>query len=203
MVGDDEWPGRMKFSSTTAKVKHSPFAFTELEDFLTQKQADNALGWLEQSLQWKLRVESFYEQYEFSLLSFRPTSSLSYLVETHFMAAIEKWIRHCFGVNTPLELVDISAHKLTVGQTIRIHNDYIGPEETHRVVIHLNRGWSMTDGGLLMLFGSERAEDVEIVIPPRHGSAFAFEISRRSYHAVSTIRSAARYTLVYSYRVAD
>jgi hypothetical protein len=37
----------------------------------------------------------------------------------------------------------MSAHKLTAGQTIRIHNDWIRGEETHRVLIQVNDGWSM------------------------------------------------------------
>ena len=190
----------MNVGSTAAKVVRSPFLFIKLADMLTHEEANRALSWLEISSVWQLRTESFYEQYEFGLLSSPPSTSLCFLVDTHFVAKISANLRHFLDVDLPLELVNIAAHKLTVGQTIRVHNDFIGPDETHRVVIHLNRGWSMEDGGLLMLFGSDRAEDVRLVVPPRHGSAFAFEISQRSYHAVSTVRKGPRYSLVYTFR---
>ena len=90
--------------------------------------------------------------------------------------------------------------RLVVGQTIRVHNDYIGGAETHRMLVQLNRGWDAANGGLLMLFDSDRAEDVSAVIIPRHGSALAFAISPKSFHAVSTIVSGARFTLVYTFR---
>jgi Rps23 Pro-64 3,4-dihydroxylase Tpa1-like proline 4-hydroxylase len=101
-----------------------------------------------------------------------------------------------------LALIDITAHRLVAGQTIRLHNDYIGHAETHRLLVHLNRGWDAAKGGLLMLFGSHRPEDVRAAIIPRHGTAFAFAISPKSFHAVSTILSGDRFTLVYTFRKA-
>ena len=184
-----------------AETVQTPYPYLDLPDFLDQKLADRALEWLETKAPWRLRVESFYEQHEFSLLSFRPPAALSFLVESRYVEAMTKFLRSRFDVKAPLALVNVSAHRLTSGQTIRVHNDYLGPEETHRVLIQLNRAWSMANGGLLMLFGSDRAEDVRVAILPRHGSAFAFEISPRSYHAVSTIRNGERFTLVYTFRV--
>ena len=189
----------MNIGSAAAQVARKPFPFVELPEFLNPKDADRLLDWLEATSVWQFRAESFYEQYEFNLLSSPPSGSLSFLVGPHFVGAMTNMLRRYFDVEAPLEIVSISAHKLTIGQTIRVHNDHLGPEETHRVLIQLNRDWSMADGGLLMLFGSDRAEDVRFVIRPRHGSAFAFEISHRSYHAVSTIRCGTRFTLVYTF----
>jgi Rps23 Pro-64 3,4-dihydroxylase Tpa1-like proline 4-hydroxylase len=114
--------------------------------------------------------------------------------------APRRLIREHFAVGGELVLVDVSAHKLTSGQTIRIHNDWIGGEETHRLLIQLNDGWSIENGGLLMLFGSRAPEDVRSITEPAHGSGFAFEISERSFHAVSTIKAGQRFTLVYTFR---
>jgi hypothetical protein len=86
------------------------------------------------------------------------------------------------------------------GQTIRIHNDYIGGEETHWILVQINRGWDDANGGMLMLFDGPRMEDVARVVRPLHASATGFEISPPSFHAVSTIHSGERYTLVYSSR---
>lgn len=99
-----------------------------------------------------------------------------------------------------LELTEINAHKLVGGQTIRIHNDFIGGEETHRVLLQINRGWDDAMGGMLMLFAGPRVEDVARMVRPTHASATSFEISPTSFHAVSTIHAGERYTIVYSFR---
>ncbi|MGJ3628150.1 2OG-Fe(II) oxygenase family protein [Sphingomonas sp. MMS24-JH45] len=74
--------------------------------------------------------------------------------------------------------------------------------ESRRVLLQLDHGWSVDNGGLLMLFADDQPESVTTAILPSHASAFAFEISARSYHAVSTIRAGERYTLVYTFRAA-
>jgi Rps23 Pro-64 3,4-dihydroxylase Tpa1-like proline 4-hydroxylase len=98
------------------------------------------------------------------------------------------------------ELIEVTAHRMVAGQTIRIHNDFRAGGETHRILVQLNRGWVDDQGGLLMLFGSGRVEDVQRVIRPVHGSGFGFRISELSFHAVSTIAEGERFTLVYSFR---
>ncbi|MEL0254191.1 MAG: 2OG-Fe(II) oxygenase, partial [Novosphingobium sp.] len=80
---------------------------------------------------------------------------------------------------------------------------FLGREETHRLLVQFNRGWPFENGGLLMTFASERAEDLAEAFVPMHGSAFAFEISPRSFHAVSTIHNGERFTLVYTFRTSD
>ena len=102
----------------------------------------------------------------------------------------------------PVALTEVTAHKLLPGQTIRVHNDHRPRGETHRLLVQLNRGWDDEQGGLLLLFGSAAADDVRRILRPTHRSATAFEISPKSFHAVSTIRRGERYTLVYSFRAA-
>jgi Rps23 Pro-64 3,4-dihydroxylase Tpa1-like proline 4-hydroxylase len=102
--------------------------------------------------------------------------------------------------NDPLILVEANAHKLLPGQTIRVHNDFIGREETHRAIIQVNRDWTESSGGLLMLFSSPSPDDVMRVVRPLHASGAGFEISPASFHAVSKIHAGERYTLVYSFK---
>jgi len=110
------------------------------------------------------------------------------LLSTHLLA------------KSKLELIDITVHRLIPGQTIRIHNDYLNGEETHRLLIQLNSGWDLAKGGMLMLFGGPSPEDLTAIFEPTHRSAFGFEISNRSFHAVSTVRDSDRFTLVYTFR---
>jgi Rps23 Pro-64 3,4-dihydroxylase Tpa1-like proline 4-hydroxylase len=177
-----------------------PFPHLAIPAILSPAAADRVLAWLQTDAPWRLRVESFYEQHEFSLLSEDGSATAGELAGKGMVEAVRTLIREHFAISGELVLIDVSAHKLTPGQTIRIHNDWIGGEETHRVLIQLNDGWSISRGGLLMLFGSSAPEDVRSVIEPTHGSGFAFEISDRSFHAVSTIKGGERFTLVYTFR---
>lgn len=186
------------FAGATSATQ--PFPHASVPDILSSSDAASALEWLGTGAPWKLRVESFYEQYEFSLLNADLPEPLVSLRETTFVEALRSFLRSHVGAAGEVELVDVSAHKLVAGQTIRIHNDFLGGEETHRVIIQLNAGWTVENGGVLMLFGSERPEDLVSAMLPVHGSGFAFEISPRSFHAVSTIRFGERYTLVYTFR---
>ncbi|MEN3230234.1 2OG-Fe(II) oxygenase [Methylorubrum rhodesianum] len=182
------------------RTSSDPFPHFKVSGILSPGEADRALDWLRHRAPWILRVESFYEQHEFSLLSTELGAEIAGLVSPPFIEAVRTELRERFGCDGGLTLVDVSAHRLTAGQTIRIHNDFIGGEETHRLLIQLNDGWDAGRGGLLMLFAGEAPESLRHVVMPTHGSGFAFEISPASYHAVSSIKAGERYTLVYTFR---
>lgn len=180
-------------------AENQPFPHCGWDQVLPVSEADAVLDWLERA-PWQLRVESFYEQHEFSLLSNSLPTEMAALTSPDTTGGLANYLKDLFEVDSPLTLVDVSAHRLSAGQTIRVHNDFLGTEETHRLLIQLNRGWTINNGGLLMVFGSDSAEDVRDAMLPNHGSGFAFEISSNSFHAVSTINSGERYTLVYTFR---
>lgn len=186
------------FDRTSASS--DPFPHFRVAGILAAAAADRALDWLRHRAPWTLRVESFYEQHEFSLLSTELGPGIADLASPAFVEAVRTELRGRFDLDGDLELVDVSAHRLTAGQTIRIHNDFIGDAETHRLLIQLNDGWEAERGGLLMLFAGEAPESLRHVVMPTHASGFAFEISPVSYHAVSSIKAGERYTLVYTFR---
>lgn len=189
----------MILANSPIATRSTPFPHAVAQQLLTQVFAERLLQWFEQEAPWRLRVESFYEQYELNLDLANLPSQLESLVAQE---TIEGVIRRMLAplMADDLVLVEANAHKLLAGQTIKIHNDYIGNAETHRVLIQLNRGWSDGSGGLLMLFSSSDVADVARLIRPIHRSALAFEISPSSFHAVSTILAGARYTIVYSFK---
>ncbi len=178
----------------------APFPHLELPAALAPAVADETLAWLEREELWRLRVEDFYEQHEFSLLTTPPPSSVAGLTGETVLERLRAWLRQAFAVTGGLELVDVSAHRLTAGQTIRIHNDHLDGTETHRVLVQLNRGWTADRGGILMLFADDDPASLAKAILPVHRDGFAFEISPHSYHAVSTVHSGERYTLVYTWQ---
>jgi Rps23 Pro-64 3,4-dihydroxylase Tpa1-like proline 4-hydroxylase len=183
-----------------AQVLTDPFPHIRVPGILTSQAADQVLRWLQTSAPWTLRVESFYEQHEFSLLSADLGQEVAHLVTPDFVDEIRRELLARFLIADDLALVDIGAHRLTSGQTIRIHNDYLQEKETHRLLIQLNDGWGVDRGGLLLLFAGDEPESLQSVVMPTHASGFAFEISPSSYHAVSSIREGERYTLVYTFR---
>ena len=156
------------------------------------------LNWLETDAPWKLTTTDFYEQYEFSLVNATLNSVVRRLTCSDTLTSLRGWMAQQFG--QPLsKRVEVTAHRLIAEQTIRIHNDYIPSGESHRLLLHLNRTWKPEHGGYLMFFGGPEPETVSKVIQPRHGSVQAFEISPRSYHAVSTVYEGERFTVVYSF----
>lgn len=157
------------------------------------------LGWLESDAPWQLATTDFYEQYEFNLLDARLASPIQALASPAALTSLREQVVPHFGESLSAR-VDVTAHKLIPGQTIRIHNDFIPSGETHRILLQLNRGWEPDDGGYLMLFGGPEVDTVAKLVEPQHGSVQAFAVSPRSYHAVSTVHRGERYTIVYSFR---
>jgi Rps23 Pro-64 3,4-dihydroxylase Tpa1-like proline 4-hydroxylase len=183
---------------SAAEVTSAPFPHFYAEGVLDLEIAEAALRWFEAAAPWKLTVADFYEQHEFSLLHATPPPEVASLCDCRSIDHLREEVGKLFGAELG-EPVHVTVHKLTVGQRIRIHNDYIPGRETHRVLIQLNRGWSDELGGMLMLFGGPRPEDVRKIVPPVHRAALGFAISTDSHHAVSTVYSGERYTIVYSF----
>jgi Rps23 Pro-64 3,4-dihydroxylase Tpa1-like proline 4-hydroxylase len=156
------------------------------------------LGWLETEAPWDLVEADFYEQYEFSLFGIQMPPHLTFLTGRPFVDDLRAKVERIFGLGLS-DRIDCTVHKLVSGQRIRIHNDFIPGEETHRVLVQLNRGWHDDQGGFLMLFNSQDPSAVHRVFSPVHDSVFGFAISEKSNHAVSTIHRGERFTLVFSF----
>ncbi len=175
-----------------------PFPHAVSRWAIVPQLAERTLEWMETSAPWVLRIASFYEQWEIHLDEEELPEGIRDLLSP---ATVDGLARELLpDLVGARELIEVTAHRMVAGQTIRIHNDFRPDGETHRVLIQLNRGWADDQGGLLMLFGSGRVEDVQRVIRPVHGSGFGFRISESSFHAVSTITGGERFTLVYSFR---
>jgi Rps23 Pro-64 3,4-dihydroxylase Tpa1-like proline 4-hydroxylase len=176
----------------------APFPYFFSPAALTEEASSSVLEWLENCTSWKLTETDFYEQHEFSFSDVELPAHLSFLMEPAFLGMLKVRMEELFEVHLQQRL-DFTAHKLLPGQRIRIHNDYISGCETHRLLIQLNRGWTEENGGMLMFFHSPNPADVHQIFRPTHNSAVGFAISPDSNHAVSTIHSGERFTLVYSF----
>ena len=186
------------FRLTSPEVFVEPFPYFTAVEGLGEIISSACLEWLENEAPWKLVETDFYEQYEFSLLDSPLPPPLTFLTERLFLRDLRVKVERVFGRRLS-ERINCTAHKLVQGQTIRIHNDYIPGEETHRLLLQLNRGWRDAQGGYLMLFNSPDPSDVHRVFRPANDIVIGFAISERSNHAVSTVHSGERFTLVFSF----
>jgi Rps23 Pro-64 3,4-dihydroxylase Tpa1-like proline 4-hydroxylase len=181
-----------------ASCSHTPFPHIHQDDAIDPELAEGTLAWLETDAPWKLKIAAFYEQFEFSLLDARLPDALAPLTGASTLGHMRDSLEAYLDARLD-RAVEVTAHRLVRGQTIRIHNDYIPGRETHRLLIQLNRGWVDENGGALLFFQSEEPSSVSRMFWPTHRSAVGFEISANSHHAVSTIHDGERFTLVYSF----
>lgn len=184
---------------SSAIAYDAPFPHFSSTSVLNNGVEKTIFDWFESTQEWTLVEADFYEQYEFSLLSIELPQELNCLVDTHFFDKITSKFTETFHVSN-FELVDVVAHKLVNSQRIGVHNDFINGDETHRLVLHINPKWQEEHGGYLLLFNSSNAQDMSKVVKPVNNSAFGFEISKHSHHAVSKIHNFIRYTIVYTFK---
>lgn len=191
----------MKIKTNKIHKITEPYSFAKSKDFLDAKQAQDILVWFENA-PWHLTVTDFYSQYEFLLDESNVPENLNFLISHQTKSKLKELMEQLFDCKFN-DTVDVVAHRLCKNQVIKIHNDYIEEAdfeiETHRLLIQLNHGWLESNGGYLMIFASDNANDIVEAILPEHNSMFAFEISPNSHHAVSEIHSGLRYTLIFNF----
>lgn len=183
---------------SSAVMRRQPFPCFTVNEAISGEFEQTLLQWLESEAPWRLTVMDFYEQYEFDFKDVALPPPLEPLLFEGTLTRLRDEIESLFGASLKQQ-VDVTAHKLNHTQRIRIHNDSRPDGETHRLLIQLNRGWDEANGGLLMLFRGPQVETLEEIISPISRSAFGFEISSSSYHAVSQVYRGDRYTLVFSF----
>lgn len=183
---------------TAASPRETPFPCFTVSQVLSEELEQKLLAWFESAAPWRLSVMDFYEQYEFDFKDAVIPDGLKSLFSEDALAQLRDRIGSLLGATLKSQ-VDITAHKLSRTQRIRVHNDARPEGETHRLLVQLNRGWNEANGGLLMLFSGSEVETLDDIILPTSRSAFGFEISQASYHAVSQVHQGDRYTLVFSF----
>lgn len=183
-------------------VQTDPFLHVVIPDSIDENLADCLLNWFETEAAWQLSViDEFYELYDLDLRSAQLPERLKVFVEDSFLEDLRKRTGRLLSARLGSK-IDVTAHKMLSGCRIKIHTDF-GPQgQTHRVLVHLNRGWKAENGGLLMLLDGERPSPNSNKLKcyvPHHRRAIGFEISPNSFHAVSTIVAGERYALTFSF----
>jgi Rps23 Pro-64 3,4-dihydroxylase Tpa1-like proline 4-hydroxylase len=191
-----------EFAFDRAAIDPKPFLHFFAPSFIHNMLADRLLTWLEHDASWfPKNIQGFYESYDISLRNYVLPEELAFLTNEEFLGDVRSKVGDLMHARLGSK-IDITAHKLISGQHIGIHSDFGTFKQTHRLLVQLNRGWSSDKGGILMLLHEERPSDLtscDRLFLPDHRSAVCFEISPRSFHAVSTVNNGDRYTLCISF----
>lgn len=191
-----------RISFTDLEIQKQPFYYFTMPEAFPEEDSWKILEWMEKEAPWKLVEADFYTQYEFDLTKISLPAEIAFLSERGFLNHLIQRFENLF-LKKLSDQVDITAHKLVKGHTIRLHNDFIPGQETHRLIIQFNKCWRDENGGFLLFFKSSDPKDIDRIIRPIHNSSVGFAISTKSNHAVTTIHAGERYTLVYSFYAAD
>jgi Rps23 Pro-64 3,4-dihydroxylase Tpa1-like proline 4-hydroxylase len=190
------------FDFSNIEIENIPFPHFVGAQILTQEKVKQIYSWLYETDFWQFVETDFYSQFEFSLLNESLPEDVGFLISHHIIEELKNVLFEAFGINS-LCLVDITAHKLLDGYKMGIHNDFIGSDETHRIIFQFNPNWLEENGGYLMLFKDKMPDSIAKLVKPLNNTVFGFEISKKSYHAVSTIHDYSRLTLVYTFNIKD
>lgn len=185
-----------------AQVEDTPFLHFVAPDFLEERAAELLLDWFERDAVWLQKdIDDFYESFDISLRNSKLPEALQFLISEPFLVGVREQVGRRLDAKLGPK-TDVTAHKLVPGYHIGIHTDFGSVKQTHRLLVQLNRGWTARNGGLLMFVdGDIPSEDTskQKIYLPRHRSAFCFEVSERSFHAVSRVAAGDRYTLCISF----
>jgi hypothetical protein len=179
-----------------------PYPHFEAADFLDPETADSLLAWLAQKAPWQPQKLDGYDGYaDISLGLGDLPPRLNFLLAPESLSYLRLSMGRFFEMG-PEGHVRVTAHRLLPGSSLRPHCDVSPVHFTHRLLVQLNQGWTRQNGGLLCVFDgdpSTKKPTNQKLILPAHRSAFAFEISRRSFHAVTPVVAGERYTLSYTF----
>ncbi|MFC6023199.1 2OG-Fe(II) oxygenase [Plantactinospora solaniradicis] len=185
-----------------AGLVEDPYPHAVLEAVLGEAESGELLRWLSEDASWVVESNDLYTQY-------RCTNILDLICcdRVRIRSALLRLagvLEQTFDVCIDRRRVEISAHKLVRGQYIGAHTDMPhGVTETHRAVISVASPTAPVVGGELTLLRSEHPSDAAVRIAHSHDRAVLMELSDRSLHAVTPVRSGSRYSIVTGYWTVD
>ena len=190
----------------SAVVETSPFRHFTIENFIDEDLASSLLRWFEQEADWNAKsIAGLGTLSSVDLHTSELGLRLDFLTGDPFLSHVRRNMSELFA--TELEgFVDLTANRMTRGQEIGLHNDVstLPPafRFTHRLVLYLNHNYSEEYGGALRLantLSKSQSAPVQKRILPVHRSAFGFEISDSSYHAIEPVLKGTRYNLSFTF----
>lgn len=193
----------MEMLQSLGTVRNTPYKHTYSNSFFNEWDAVKLLDYLERARIWKYVLKpGFLELHNTDLRQCDLPSDVEYIVRKPFLDRLGQLVETEFSTCLSGE-VDVHSHRMTAGQSIGAHTDYGETDQNYRLVVQLNKGWSTDNGGFLFLLRANeqpRSGDDFLCYAPIHNTLVAFEITDRSWHAVSPVIAGARYTITFSFR---
>ena len=190
----------------SAIVETVPFRHFTIENFIDEDLAASLLRWFDEEADWNARsIAGLGTLSSVDLHTSNLGHQLDFLTGEPFLSHVRRRMAELFA--TDLEgFVDLTANRMTQCQEIGLHNDVstLPPafRFTHRLVLYLNHQYLEEYGGALRLANtlseSQPAPPQKRILPV-HRSAFGFEISESSYHAIEPVRKGTRYNLSFTF----
>lgn len=185
-----------------AGLVEDPYPHAVLEAALGGSEAGELLRWLSEDASWVVESNDLYTQYRCTNIL-----DLIFCDRVRIRSALMRLagaLEQTFDVRIDRRRVEVSAHKLVRGQYIGAHTDMPhGVTETHRAVISVASPTAPVVGGELTLLRSEHPSTAAVRIAHAQDRAVLMELSDRSFHAVTPVRSGSRYSLVTGYWTVD
>lgn len=188
-----------------ALVETSPFRHFAIENFIDEDVASALLRWFDEEADWNAKSIAGLGTLSSVDMHTSELDQLDFLTEEPFLSHLRRQMGELFG--TALEgFVDLTGNRMTPRQEIGVHNDIstlpLAFRFTHRLVLYLNHQYSEEYGGALRLANAlsrSRRAPAQKRILPVHRSAFGFEISAASYHAIEPVRKGTRYSVTFTF----
>jgi hypothetical protein len=194
------------FRFDAAVLEPSPFRHFATQNFIDQDVASSLLKWFEHEADWDAKlIAELGTLSSVDLHTCKLGGHLDFLTGDAFLSHVRRQMSDLFG--TKLKgFVDVTANRMTRCEEIGAHNDVstLPPafQFTHRLVVYLNQHYSEEYGGVLRLSNSldpAPPASIQKRILPVHRSAFGFQISESSYHAIEPVLQGTRYCLSFTF----
>lgn len=173
-----------------------PFPHVIAAGVLSGNAEASALSIL-RTLQWQERTSGFYRV--------NVAASAEQLANLSGLPALAAMIQEMKPLLETRLQIDLGNDATMVAQ-LYDGNSIIGFHTDHadrgvRLVLNLNENWQISDGGVWVL-ANRLAADQALFLPPLSNTAFAFQTSARSFHALSRRSAGSAYALIVHYPAA-
>jgi hypothetical protein len=173
-----------------------PFPHVIAAGVLSSKAEASALSIL-RTLQWQERTNGFYR-----VNVAASAEQLANLSELPALAAMIQEMKPLLEAQLQINLgndATMVAQLYDGNSIIGFHTDHA--EGGVRLVLNLNENWQISDGGIWVL-ANRAAADQALFLPPLSNTAFAFQTSARSFHALTRRSVGNSYALIVHYPAA-
>jgi len=172
----------------------SPFQFFTCDEALPNERINQLIALFDNVQSWEVH-DSFYKA---------SIADVTAHINPCFLHSLTDKIASITGAELSGH-VEVKIQKMTKGQFARVHTDrpLLGFESV-RLVVQLNKGWSMErDGGALMVHTNNTEESVTMRLSPTKNRCFGFVMTPAAHHSVQVTNRERRSAVFYFWHVGN